>query len=98
MQQTSGIGSTSKGASNAAASQASDAIRQMGSLAERGAEQANAALSTAKDRGSEIAADAAEVVARYRSTIEASVRSQPIMALGIAAFAGLIIGGFLRSR
>jgi ElaB/YqjD/DUF883 family membrane-anchored ribosome-binding protein len=69
----------------------------MGRLAEQGADQANAALATAKERGKELAADTTEMIGEYRSTLEDSVRAQPLMALAVAAFAGLIIGGFWRS-
>jgi ElaB/YqjD/DUF883 family membrane-anchored ribosome-binding protein len=68
----------------------------MGRLAEQGADRANAAIATAKESGRELAADTTETIREYRSTIEDSVRAQPLMALAVAAFAGLIIGAFWR--
>jgi ElaB/YqjD/DUF883 family membrane-anchored ribosome-binding protein len=94
MQQTGPTGNEWRGRSNTVASQASDAANRMGDRVEQGVDQAKAAIATAQERGREIAADTSEMIGEYRSTIEDSVRAQPLLALGVAAFAGFLIGGF----
>ena len=83
--------------SAAVAERASTAADQFGRIVEQGADQANAALATAREQGEKAAEQTSEMLSDFRSTVESQVRAQPITALLFAAVAGLVFGSFLRS-
>jgi ElaB/YqjD/DUF883 family membrane-anchored ribosome-binding protein len=66
-------------------------------MLEESADQATQAVADARERGEQAMEAASESFADFRSTIESSVRAQPITALAIAAVAGLAFGALLRS-
>ncbi len=80
-----------------AAQRAISASDQLGRIAQKGADQATATLANVREQGREAAETASESFADLRSTIETSIREQPMTALFIAAIAGAAFGAFLRS-
>ncbi|HEY8160693.1 MAG: hypothetical protein ACR650_15100 [Methylocystis sp.] len=83
-------------AGSAAARRAISASNQLGRLAEKGADQASATLANVREQSREAVETAGESLSDLRSTIETSIREQPITALLIAAIAGAAFGAFLR--
>jgi hypothetical protein len=81
----------------AAAQQAISASDQLGRMIDQGSEQASAALANVKEQSQQAAETANEALSDLRSTIETSVRAQPITALFITAIAGIAIGVLMRS-
>jgi hypothetical protein len=79
------------------AEQASNAANQAGRMVEQGVEQANKTLASAREQGKQVAENASEALDDWRSTIESSVRAQPVTALFLAALAGMAFGALWRS-
>ena len=79
-----------------AARQAMAASDQFGRIVQQGMDQATGALSNVADSSKQAAETANEALGDFRSSLESSVRAQPITALLIAAAAGLAFGALLR--
>lgn len=79
------------------AEQASAAANQAGRMVEQGMEQAGKTYAAAREQGQQAADNASEALEDWRSTIETSVRAQPVTALIIAALAGMAFGALWRS-
>ncbi|WP_457798925.1 hypothetical protein [Methylocystis sp. S23] len=79
------------------AEQASAAANQAERMVEQGMEQAGRTLAAAREQGRQVADDASEALEDWRSTIETSVRAQPLTALAVAALAGLALGALWRT-
>ncbi|MGJ0510353.1 MAG: hypothetical protein ACR652_25180 [Methylocystis sp.] len=77
--------------------QASAAAEQAQRMMDEGVNQANRALSAAREQGAQLSEDAGEALGEWRSSVESAVRAQPITALALAALAGLAFGALFRT-
>jgi hypothetical protein len=79
------------------AQQASSAADQAGRMVEQGMDQASKTFAAAREQGQQVAESASEAMEDWRTTIESSVRAQPVTALVIAALAGMAFGALWRT-
>lgn len=79
------------------AEQASGAADQAGRMVEQGIDQASRTMAAAREQGQQAAESAGEALEDWRTTVETSVRAQPIASLFVAALVGMAFGAFWRT-